>query len=262
MHRSALQAGELVLDLATGTGTIALAAARQVGPQGQVVGVDLSAQKLAEAERKAAVRCLADRVTFHLADAETFPSELRFDHAFCCAALVWMGDVKRDILIEAGFEAIDILEEQDVLEVPLSQMLGSGPQRDFPFPGQEPDPLQDVGQEEWAAIHAETCARLEQRAMDGVIRENRTSLFARAREPGQQTSEEGHRTCGSGEGLNEVLSLSTIVPQPSVDEVANIVRQSSTTRLLSAWLSTRKRPQVAIGSGLSDRSGQSRRWPP
>jgi hypothetical protein len=45
-------------------------------------------------------------------------------------------------------------------------------------------------------------------------------------------------------------------------EAANRVRQSSTTRLGTAWLSTRNRPQVAIGSGLSDCSGQSRRWPP
>jgi hypothetical protein len=40
------------------------------------------------------------------------------------------------------------------------------------------------------------------------------------------------------------------------------VRQFSTARLWSAWLSTWNRPQVAIGSELSDLGGHSRRWPP
>ncbi len=39
---AALQAGEHVLDVATGTGLVALQAAREVGPAGSVLGVDLS----------------------------------------------------------------------------------------------------------------------------------------------------------------------------------------------------------------------------
>ena len=41
-----------VLDIATGTGVAALAAARAVGPTGQVVGVDIAADMLAQAQRK------------------------------------------------------------------------------------------------------------------------------------------------------------------------------------------------------------------
>ncbi len=238
MSRTALQEGELVLDLATGSGTIALEAARRVGPNGRVVAVDLAPEMLAEAERKAAEQGLSDVIAFQLADAEDFRSELRFDHAFCCAALVWMGDMKqaiahwqallrpggwlhlqthsedaflasgvlaevaaergielrfhrpfgsrdklRAILAAAGFEAIDILEEPDHVEVPVGQVLRSVPYKDSPFPGQDPSPLLNVGDEEWAAIEAETCARLEQQARNGVILDSRTSLFARARRP-------------------------------------------------------------------------------
>ena len=238
LSRAALQEGEQVLDLATGTGTIALEAARRVGPHGRVVAVDLAPEMLAEADRKAAEQGLSDVIAFHLADAETFRLELRFDHAFCCAALVWMSDMKqaiahwqallrpggwlhlqthsedaflasgvlaevaaergielrfhrpfgsssrlRAILAAAGFEAIDILEEPDHVEVPVGKVLRSVPQKDSPFPGQELSTLLNVGDEEWAAIHGETCARLEQQARNGVILDSRTSLFARARRP-------------------------------------------------------------------------------
>ena len=236
LSRADVQVGEQGLDLATGTGTIGLEAARRVGPQGRVVAVDLAPEMLAEAERKAAERGLTDVITFHLADAEDFRSELRFDHAFCCAALVWMSDMKRAIahwhallrpggwlhlqthsedaflasgvlaqvaaewgieltfhkpfgsnvklraiLAAAGFEIIDILEEPDHLEVPLAQLLRSVPQRDFPLPGQEHAPLLNVGEEAWAAIQGETRSRLERMATNGMILDNRTSLFARAR---------------------------------------------------------------------------------
>lgn len=238
LSRAALQEGELVLDLATGTGTIALEAARRVGPNGRVVAVDLAPEMLAEATRKAAEQGLSGVIVFQLADAEDVRSELRFDHAVCCAALVWMSGMQsaiahwhtllrpggwlhlqthsedaflasgvlaevaaergielrfhrpfgssgklRAILAAAGFEAIDILEEPDHVEVPLAQVLRSVPQKDSPFPGQEPNPLLNVGDEEWAAIECETCARLEQQARNGAILDSRTSLYARARSP-------------------------------------------------------------------------------
>jgi ubiquinone/menaquinone biosynthesis C-methylase UbiE len=42
-----------VLDVATGTGLVALAAARVVGPGGRVTGIDLSSAMLARAAEKA-----------------------------------------------------------------------------------------------------------------------------------------------------------------------------------------------------------------
>ena len=49
LSRSELSAGDRVLDLGTGTGAVALRAAREVGPQGRVVGVDISSEMLAKA---------------------------------------------------------------------------------------------------------------------------------------------------------------------------------------------------------------------
>src|SRR2546427_12838277 len=48
-----LQAGESVLDVATGTGHLALAAAEVVGPTGKVTGLDLTKEMLEQARRQA-----------------------------------------------------------------------------------------------------------------------------------------------------------------------------------------------------------------
>jgi protein-L-isoaspartate(D-aspartate) O-methyltransferase len=47
-----LQKGQKVLDLATGTGIIAIAAAQIVGSEGKVIGVDFSSGMLEQARRK------------------------------------------------------------------------------------------------------------------------------------------------------------------------------------------------------------------
>src|SRR5687767_14185393 len=58
-----------VLDVGTGPGTAAFAAARRVGPAGRVVGVDLAQPMVAYAERTAQAQHLT-QVTFQEADAE------------------------------------------------------------------------------------------------------------------------------------------------------------------------------------------------
>ena len=47
-----LQKGQTVLDVATGTGIVAIAAANIVGTEGKVVGVDISPGMLSQARRK------------------------------------------------------------------------------------------------------------------------------------------------------------------------------------------------------------------
>jgi demethylmenaquinone methyltransferase/2-methoxy-6-polyprenyl-1,4-benzoquinol methylase len=73
-----LQPGQRVLDVATGTGKLALAAAKAVGPDGEVLGLDASAGMLDRARRAAAaapddaapLRWLpADAMAMPLADA-------------------------------------------------------------------------------------------------------------------------------------------------------------------------------------------------
>lgn len=53
LHLAHLEPGESVLDVGCGTGTLAIAAKRQVGTTGAVYGVDASPEMIARAEKKA-----------------------------------------------------------------------------------------------------------------------------------------------------------------------------------------------------------------
>lgn len=70
--------GERALDVATGTGDLAIELATRVSPGGEVVGCDFSAQMLARAHTK------APRIRFELADALALPyADGEFDAATC-----------------------------------------------------------------------------------------------------------------------------------------------------------------------------------
>lgn len=68
---AALAPGETVLDVGCGTGTLAIAAKRQLGPSGQVHGIDASAEMIALARAKAKKQHVD--VTFEHAAAEVLP---------------------------------------------------------------------------------------------------------------------------------------------------------------------------------------------
>jgi ubiquinone/menaquinone biosynthesis C-methylase UbiE len=73
-----LEEGESVLDIGCGTGTLAIAATRRVGPMGSVCGIDASPPMIARAIRKA-TRASAP-VLFQVAVAEDLPfPNQRFD---------------------------------------------------------------------------------------------------------------------------------------------------------------------------------------
>lgn len=75
---AALKPGESVLDIGCGTGTLAIAAKRQVGPEGEVFGVDPSPEMLARAAKKA--RKLGVEASFREGFAQSLPfSEAQFD---------------------------------------------------------------------------------------------------------------------------------------------------------------------------------------
>jgi len=90
---SPLTAGARVLDVATGTGVIALAAADRVGPAGSVVGVDLSPDMLDRARQKVAQAGLT-QVELREGDAEhlEFPDE-SFDVVLCASSLFFVPDM-------------------------------------------------------------------------------------------------------------------------------------------------------------------------
>ncbi len=82
-----------VLDVATGTGWVAIAVARRVGPSGRVVGVDLAPEMLAHARRKPAAAGLSN-VEFREGDAERldFPDQC-FDVVLCASSLFFVPDM-------------------------------------------------------------------------------------------------------------------------------------------------------------------------
>src|SRR5262249_42637902 len=67
--------GEQVLDVGTGTGLVALAAAELVSPGGGVLGIDLSEGMLSRAQRKARQAGLTSHLSFQRMDAETLELE-------------------------------------------------------------------------------------------------------------------------------------------------------------------------------------------
>lgn len=89
-----VSSGQRVLDIATGTGHVAIAAAEIVGDGGAVVGVDISSGMLDRARQKA-LELGFNNAEFLLADAETIdlPNN-SFDRIFCSSAFIWMSDLR------------------------------------------------------------------------------------------------------------------------------------------------------------------------
>ncbi|MCJ1283275.1 hypothetical protein MMC26_002603 [Xylographa opegraphella] len=88
-----LRTGDSVLDLAAGTGLVAVPAARKVGPGGRVVAVDISDGMMDVGRRKAAKEGLAVEFVNHdiadLGSLALVAEETRgFDVITCCSALV------------------------------------------------------------------------------------------------------------------------------------------------------------------------------
>jgi len=67
-----LQLGEVVLDLGSGAGFDCFLAARQVGPEGRVIGVDMTPEMIAKARANAA-RAAYGNVEFQLGEIEHLP---------------------------------------------------------------------------------------------------------------------------------------------------------------------------------------------
>ncbi len=88
-----LQAGQQVLDIATGTGMVAIEAAQIVGSTGQVIGIDIATGMIEQARHKAAALGLSN-IEFQVADAEALDfADDRFDYIFCSSAFIWMSDL-------------------------------------------------------------------------------------------------------------------------------------------------------------------------
>ncbi|NEO98628.1 MAG: methyltransferase domain-containing protein [Symploca sp. SIO2E9] len=212
-----LSPGQQILDLATGTGMVAIEASQIVGTEGQVIGIDISPGMLSQAKRKTKALGLSN-IEFLLADAEALNLPANsFDHIFCSSALIWMSDLVGalrlwhrflkpggllsfhafadtafvggvieqkvlekygvsllfskptgtvekcyDLLLQAGFEEIDIQTEQDGSYISLEKAKGMWLDNgSSPIPGQYPNPLLKLSSEQLAQAKVEFDVELE-----------------------------------------------------------------------------------------------------
>jgi SAM-dependent methyltransferase len=89
LDAAGVQLGSHVLDVATGTGDAAIAAADRVGLAGRVVALDISAPMLREARVKAGTR----RIEFAVADAQRLPyADGSFDAIVCLFGVMFVPD--------------------------------------------------------------------------------------------------------------------------------------------------------------------------
>eukprot|EP00877_Chromochloris_zofingiensis_P005015 jgi/Chrzof1/14514/Cz09g05190.t1 len=85
--------GETVLDVACGTGLVALMAAQAVGPGGRVVGVDLSQGMLQQAGTKTAALGLTNTEWIQANIEETSLPAASFDVVACSCAMPFLHDI-------------------------------------------------------------------------------------------------------------------------------------------------------------------------
>jgi ubiquinone/menaquinone biosynthesis C-methylase UbiE len=90
LSRTAPRTGERVLDVATGTGLIALATATRVGPEGSVIGIDIS-QRMVDTARMSALAAGVSNASFARIDAEKLDfADASFDVALCALGLMYL----------------------------------------------------------------------------------------------------------------------------------------------------------------------------
>ncbi|KAK3200901.1 hypothetical protein GRF29_213g309590 [Pseudopithomyces chartarum] len=113
----AISPGSSILDLATGTGKVALLAAQKVGPSGHILGIDISSTFVDIAREEAAKQGVASRVEFLHRDVTRLdlPAEKyapRWADAVTCGSAIMMFPEPKKML---GVLATEVLKPGGVL---------------------------------------------------------------------------------------------------------------------------------------------------
>ena len=145
--KMALRSGERVLDVATGPGVVALAAARAVGPTGEVVATDLAPEwgdVIAEESAAAGV----GNVTFRTMGAEELDlPDGSFDVALCSLGLMFVPDPvralreMRRVLRDGGRLGIAVWSTGDKVTAAIVPRLIAAAAPPVPEAEQLPSPL-------------------------------------------------------------------------------------------------------------------------
>jgi arsenite methyltransferase len=120
-----LGSGQFVLDVATGTGNIAIEAAKQVGANGSVIGIDIAVELLKIGQQKIQAENLSN-VQLIEADAETYQAEAnQFDAIYCSYAIVLFTNISAllrnwyHFLKPGGFIAFTCSSENSYFASPI-----------------------------------------------------------------------------------------------------------------------------------------------
>jgi ubiquinone/menaquinone biosynthesis C-methylase UbiE len=98
---AALQRGERVIDLGSGSGMDVFFACTQVGPQGRVVGVDFTAEQLGKAEKLAAAAGY-DQAEFRAGRIERLPAEDESADCVISNGVINLSPEKQAVFAEAA----------------------------------------------------------------------------------------------------------------------------------------------------------------
>lgn len=146
VQQAQVAAGARVLDVATGTGKVAFEAARAVGPQGRVTGVDISEGMLAQARRKAG----AAPVEFRQMDAENLEFvDATFDVVLCGFGIFFLPNMVRGVhemrrVLRPGGRVVLSTWTMQAFE-PMAEMMRNRTKRyGLPVPPAPPEPWMEL----------------------------------------------------------------------------------------------------------------------
>jgi SAM-dependent methyltransferase len=146
IRSTGITSGHTVLDVATGAGQPALTIAKVVGPNGRVVGVDLSPEMLEVAKEEAAYQGLTNVVDFQVVEDETLSMfhDNTFDSVVCRNGLMFMPDPIKAlkaflrVLKPGGKASVTVWGSPDkapVMEVVMKTISKHVPDMKLPAPG-------------------------------------------------------------------------------------------------------------------------------